>query len=126
MTDLTEMDFIIDGENRLVLTRPGVWVVMFRLPVCKACIAAKYSVLEVVQEYSDRINYGRVDVAENKRVVSSSANSSTPIKKVPMFITYHHGLPVMMHQGPYTKSKLTTLIDNTLEISERSCIIMDD
>lgn len=99
---LTVKDFIlIDTTKTLSLNRSGYWFVMFRLPNCRACMDIHPEFVKL-KEFHRGISFGSVNMdpsanTGNSGLVARARGTRTPISKVPTFIFYADGIPIVRY-----------------------------
>jgi len=98
---LNAEDFGLE-QGHLVTNVPGLLFVMFTSKKCKYCD-------DFMPEFKSLpnaivgVNFGICNVDDaNRRVLSLSVNSSTPIKGVPKFVLYQEGMPYVEYTGART------------------------
>ena len=97
---LSTRDFIpVDSTQTLSLNQSGYWFVMFRLSTCRVCEDI-YPHFKQLMSAHDGIRFASVDMnqnAGNTDIVGKSRKTRTPIDKVPTFIFYSDGTPMVRY-----------------------------
>jgi thioredoxin 1 len=104
---INELDKDTFQKNVIDAQKPVL--VDFWAPWCGPCRAVGPIVEELAQEYSDKVEFGKVNVDDVPTIASSYG-----VMSIPTLIMFKEGKPVEQVIGYKPKNELKKLIDNAL------------
>lgn len=103
--------FDVDDKsfNEVVLEAGKPFLVDFWAPWCGPCRAIAPIVVELAEEYADRVGFVKVNVDENSRVATEYG-----IRSIPTLLLFKDGKPMTQIVGLRAKAELKKHLDAAL------------
>lgn len=112
---LKSQNFKVVGRNRrtLNISVPGNVLVFFKMDGCRGCQAVE-PIFHQLAKLELRINYGVINLSQNREVTMWSRQTSTPIQAVPLLLLYTNGNPLAKFKGKKNIPALKSFITKAL------------
>lgn len=113
---LSDDNFDLVGRQKktLVINVPGVILVFFKMNGCPGCETFQ-PILERLAGIDTRLNYGVINISDNKKVVQKSRETDkTVINTVPFIIFFVDGRPKAIYRGKRNVSSIQSFIGKML------------
>lgn len=110
-------------NNAVVLsnTIPGLSAVLFYSPNCPYSQNLVPQFMQLPAHMTNVCVFGIVNISQNKRLITLSQTTQTPIEFVPLIIIYHNGIPICYYDKAHDANSIGNFIYNKArEIPQQS------